>query len=173
MRKHIVSTLAGELGVNVLQTDTDVAWFANPYPALKLGQLAAHHLIVQPDLRPHRSTATPNDLPLRPVPNDHSALDFLEIPRILGPNEFSLPLYGCPSSRSPLRPGENRRLRRDNLGKELRVLEHARGVAGVARGLRRGGAAALELEHRTEHRRKSQERLRELHRCNKHAKSRG
>ena len=61
-------------------------------------------------------------------------------------------------------PGENRRPRRDNLGKELRVLEHARGVAGVARGLRRGGAAALELEHRTEHRRKSQERLRELHR---------
>ena len=125
---------------------------------------AGNAFIVQPDLRPHRSTATPNDLPLRPVPNDHSALDFLEIPRILGPNEFSLPLYGCPSSRSPLRPGENRRPRGDNLGKELRVLEHARGVAGVARGLRRGGAAALELEHRTEHRRKSQERLRELHR---------
>ena len=62
-------------------------------------------------------------------------------------------------------PGENRRPRRDNLGKELRVLEHARGVAGVAiRGLRRGRAAALELEHRTEHRRKRQERLRELHR---------
>merc|ERR1719174_3664564 len=60
---------------------------------------------------------------------------------------------------------------RRNSRKELRVLEHARRVAGVARGLRRGRAAALELEHRTEHRRKRQEGLRELHRCNKHAKS--
>ena len=78
-----------------------------------------------------------------------------------------------------LRPCANRQQRRDNLGKELRVREHARRVAAVggAVGRRRRRrrrlrvAAALELEHRTEHRRKSQERLRELHRCNKHAKS--
>ena len=50
VRKHVLSRLAGELGYNVLQTDTDVAWFANPFPALKAGALARHHLIVQPDL---------------------------------------------------------------------------------------------------------------------------
>ena len=50
IRKHMLSRLAGELGYNVLQTDTDVAWFANPYPALKAGALATHHLVVQPDL---------------------------------------------------------------------------------------------------------------------------
>ena len=50
VRKHMLSRLAGELGYNVIQTDTDVAWFANPYPALKAGVLAAHQLVVQPDL---------------------------------------------------------------------------------------------------------------------------
>mgnify|MGYP004276292671 CR=1 FL=1 len=120
--------------------------------------------IVQPDLRSHRSTATPNELPLRPVPNDHSALHFLEIPRNSRTQRVLTSTLRVPLFQESSAPGENRRPRRDNLGKELRVLEHARGVAGVARGLRRGGAAALELEHRTEHRRKSQERLRELHR---------
>ena len=75
---------------------------------------------------------------------------------------------------TPLCPGKSRHPWGDCLGKELRVLEHARRVAAVARsrGRRGGRVAALELEHRTEHRRKSQERLRELHRCNKHTKSR-
>ena len=50
VRKHLLSRLAGELGYNVMQTDTDVAWFANPYPALKEGRLRDHQLIVQPDL---------------------------------------------------------------------------------------------------------------------------
>ena len=50
VRKHLLSRLAGELGYNVMQTDTDVAWFANPYPALKLGELGEHQLISQPDL---------------------------------------------------------------------------------------------------------------------------
>lgn len=50
LRKHMLSRLSGELGYNVIQTDTDVAWFANPYPALKAGALASHQLIVQPDL---------------------------------------------------------------------------------------------------------------------------
>ena len=49
VRKHVISKLAGELGYNVLQTDTDVAWFASPYPSLKLGTLARAHLIVQRD----------------------------------------------------------------------------------------------------------------------------
>eukprot|EP00966_Prymnesium_polylepis_P280861 6489590-Prymnesium_polylepis.1 len=35
VRKHYVARLAADLGYNVLQTDTDVVWFANPYPALK------------------------------------------------------------------------------------------------------------------------------------------
>ena len=47
--KHLLSRLAGELGYNVLQTDTDVAFFANPYPALKRGVLAAQQLVAQPD----------------------------------------------------------------------------------------------------------------------------
>ena len=38
VRKHMVSMLAGELGLNVLQTDTDVAWFHNPYGVLKSGE---------------------------------------------------------------------------------------------------------------------------------------
>ena len=50
VRKHILSRLAGELGYNVMQTDTDVAWFANPYPALKHGPMGEHQLISQPDL---------------------------------------------------------------------------------------------------------------------------
>jgi hypothetical protein len=50
VRKHVLSRLAGELGYNVLQTDTDVAWFANPFPALKAGTLGQHQLIIQPDL---------------------------------------------------------------------------------------------------------------------------
>ena len=43
VRKHMVSQLAGELGVNVLQTDTDVAWFANPYGVLKTGAYSRAH----------------------------------------------------------------------------------------------------------------------------------
>ena len=35
VRKHYAARLAIELRVNVLQTDTDVVWLANPYPALK------------------------------------------------------------------------------------------------------------------------------------------
>ena len=50
VRKHMLSRLAGELGYNVLQTDTDVAWFANPFPALKAGALGEHQLVIQPDL---------------------------------------------------------------------------------------------------------------------------
>ena len=50
VRKHMLSRLAGELGYNVLQTDTDVAYFANPFPALKSGALGEHQLVVQPDL---------------------------------------------------------------------------------------------------------------------------
>ena len=49
VRKHIVAQLAGGLGVNVLQTDTDVAWFANPYGALKTGDLAHGNIIAQWD----------------------------------------------------------------------------------------------------------------------------
>jgi hypothetical protein len=42
VRKHLVAQLAGELGVNVLQTDTDVAWFGNPcaWPRPLLGACA-------------------------------------------------------------------------------------------------------------------------------------
>jgi hypothetical protein len=35
LRKHYVARIATEFGINVLQTDTDVVWLANPYPALK------------------------------------------------------------------------------------------------------------------------------------------
>jgi hypothetical protein len=35
LRKHYLAKMAIELGLNVLQTDTDAAWLANPYPALK------------------------------------------------------------------------------------------------------------------------------------------
>ena len=35
IRKHYAQRMAIELGINVLQTDTDVVWLANPYPALK------------------------------------------------------------------------------------------------------------------------------------------
>ena len=35
LRKYYTARMATELGVNVLQTDTDVVWLANPYPALK------------------------------------------------------------------------------------------------------------------------------------------
>ena len=73
-------------------------------------------------------------------------------------------LYGYHFSKTPLCPGKSRHPWGDCLGKELRVLEHARRVAGVARGLSRGRTAALELEHRTEHRRKRKKGLRELHR---------
>ena len=50
VRKHMISRLAGDLGYNVLQTDTDVAWFANPFPALKAGVIGRHQLVIQPDL---------------------------------------------------------------------------------------------------------------------------
>ena len=50
VRKHVLSRLTSELGYNVLQTDTDAAWFANPYPALKAGALSQHQLVVQTDL---------------------------------------------------------------------------------------------------------------------------
>ena len=49
VRKHLVSQLAGELGVNVLQTDTDVAWFDNPYGELKSGQNARANILAQWD----------------------------------------------------------------------------------------------------------------------------
>ena len=35
LRKHYAARMTIELGINVLQTDTDVVWLANPYPALK------------------------------------------------------------------------------------------------------------------------------------------
>lgn len=35
LRKHYAARMAIDLGINVLQTDTDVVWLANPYPALK------------------------------------------------------------------------------------------------------------------------------------------
>lgn len=50
VRKHMLSRLAGDLGYNVLQTDTDVAYFANPFPALKAGAIGRHQLVIQPDL---------------------------------------------------------------------------------------------------------------------------
>ena len=49
VRKHMVSQLAGELGVNVLQTDTDVAWFSNPYGALKSGESGKANILAQWD----------------------------------------------------------------------------------------------------------------------------
>ena len=35
LRKHYTSRMTSEFGINVLHTDTDVVWLANPYPALK------------------------------------------------------------------------------------------------------------------------------------------
>lgn len=35
LRKHYAARMATELSINVLQTDTDVVWLGNPYPALK------------------------------------------------------------------------------------------------------------------------------------------
>ena len=49
VRKHMVSQLAGVLGVNVLQTDTDVAWFSNPYGTLKTGDNGRANLLAQWD----------------------------------------------------------------------------------------------------------------------------
>lgn len=49
VRKHLVSVIAGELGVNVLQTDSDVAWFANPYGVLKSNVNARANLHAQWD----------------------------------------------------------------------------------------------------------------------------
>ena len=49
IRKEIVARLAVDLGMNVLQTDTDVAWFENPYPLLKAGRGASINLISQWD----------------------------------------------------------------------------------------------------------------------------
>ena len=49
VRKHIVAQLAGELGVNVLQTDTDAAWFANPSRPPEDGRGARGNLVVQWD----------------------------------------------------------------------------------------------------------------------------
>ena len=49
IRKDIVARLAVDLGINVLQTDTDVAWFENPYPLLKMGRSASINLISQWD----------------------------------------------------------------------------------------------------------------------------
>lgn len=48
IRKRMVLRLAVEHSLNVLQTDTDVAWFANPYPALHT-QYRAAHLLTQAD----------------------------------------------------------------------------------------------------------------------------
>ena len=49
IRKEMVARLAVDEGMNVLQTDTDVAWFSNPYPQLKGGSLARANLIAQHD----------------------------------------------------------------------------------------------------------------------------
>jgi hypothetical protein len=49
VRKHLVSVLAGEMGFNVLQTDTDVAWFNNPYGVLKSGENARANILAQWD----------------------------------------------------------------------------------------------------------------------------
>lgn len=49
VRKHMVSMLAGELGMNVLQTDTDVAWFHNPYGVLKSGENGHANILAQWD----------------------------------------------------------------------------------------------------------------------------
>ena len=50
LRKTYLMRLTAELGLNVLQTDTDVAWFADPYPALKNGALRTLQLVTQGDL---------------------------------------------------------------------------------------------------------------------------
>ena len=48
LRKHYTARMAIEFGVNVLQTDTDVVWLANPYPALKLAY-GAHQIVAMID----------------------------------------------------------------------------------------------------------------------------
>ena len=127
-------------------------------------------VIVQPDL--HRAAVISREQPLRASDRVRWTTLGCFPKNYVRHNEFWRAFYtGALFEGSPLCPGENRQSWRDNLGKELRVLEHARRVAAVARGRRGGRVAALELEHRTEHRRKSQEGLRELHRCNEHAKS--
>ena len=50
LRKHYAARMTIDLGLNVLQTDTDVAWFADPYPALKNGALRTLQLVTQGDL---------------------------------------------------------------------------------------------------------------------------
>ena len=50
LRKHYLMRLTSELGLNVLQTDTDVVWFADPYPGLYAGPLARQAFIIQKDL---------------------------------------------------------------------------------------------------------------------------
>ncbi len=49
VRKHLLMLLAVEHGLNVLQSDTDVSWFANPYPRLKAGENARAGIIAQWD----------------------------------------------------------------------------------------------------------------------------
>ena len=44
VRKHMVNALAGEMGVNVLQTDTDVAWFAAVVRACQEDSTLQEHL---------------------------------------------------------------------------------------------------------------------------------
>ncbi|KOO25999.1 hypothetical protein Ctob_012854 [Chrysochromulina tobinii] len=48
LRKHYLARMAVELGINVLQTDTDVVWLGNPYPALK-GVFAQQQIIAMQD----------------------------------------------------------------------------------------------------------------------------
>ena len=48
LRKHYAARLAVELRINVLQTDTDVVWLANPYPAFKTAY-AGQQLITMSD----------------------------------------------------------------------------------------------------------------------------
>ena len=50
LRKHYLMRLTSELGLNVLQTDTDVVWFTDPYPALYSYPLAQQALVVQKDM---------------------------------------------------------------------------------------------------------------------------
>ena len=48
LRKHYTAKLAIELGINVLHTDTDVAWLGNPYPVLK-GVFGSQNIVAMRD----------------------------------------------------------------------------------------------------------------------------
>jgi hypothetical protein len=48
IRKHYLARMTIELWINVLQTDTDAVWLANPYPALK-GIYAGQQIVTMED----------------------------------------------------------------------------------------------------------------------------